>query len=949
MQTLIALALVWLFAYHRARMSTILGTVLVTLLLTSLLWGFSWLPWGVLAVVGLFYLVKEMRVQLLTRPIYEFFQRVLPPMNQTEMEALEAGDVWWEAELFKGDPDWQELASYPKPALSKEEQAFLDNETETLCDMLDDWQIVQDGDLDATTWKYIKDAGFLGMIIPKEYGGKGFSALAHSAVVTKLASKSTSAAVTVMVPNSLGPAELLMKYGTDDQRQRYLPGLASGDEIPCFALTSPEAGSDAGAIVDRGVVCKRKYEGKEVLGLSLTWNKRYITLAPVATVLGLAFKMYDPDHLLGDKEELGITVALIPTDHPGVVHGNRHRPMSMAFMNGPTQGEDVFIPLDWIIGGSDYAGKGWQMLVECLSEGRAISLPALGTAIGQVSYRTTGAYAMLREQFNLPIGKFEGIEEALSRIGGYAYQLEAARVMTAGAVDQHVKPSVVSAIAKYHMTENSRKVIQDAMDVHAGRGLITGPANYLAFGYMSTPIAITVEGANILTRNLIVFGQGAIRCHPFIFREMQAAKHEDRWEGLMEFDSLIFRHVGYTISNVVRTLSLSLTGGLAATSPVSGETARYYRQLTRMSSSLAMVSDISMMLLGGALKRKERLSARLGDVLSNLYLGCAVLKYYQDNGRNALDLPYVHWNLQLALYNCQVAFREFLENLPNRPVAFLLKLALFPLGSPYRQPDDALEHQLVQPMLSENELRDRLTAHTYVGKNDRDPLFIIEDAFHQVLATAKTRDVIRKAVKSGDIDADLDVSAQASAAVKLELCSKAEAAAFVSAEQARYRAIQVDDFPPGDFARAGKRKTAGAKKVPAKKKARSSPKKSASREAAANAIADGNAAAGKTASKASKKTPSKKVAAKKTAARKATAKKAAASKPAATKAASKKTADEDKPVKAEPEHSAAEPEVSTGADSETKVQARDSADSAVESQTTPAEHEPDEAASVEKQ
>ena len=475
-QSLIALALVWVFAYRRARMSTILGSMLLLLLAMTFYGGFAWLPWLFLVLAAIAYLATDLRLTWVTTPLYKFFQSVLPPMNRTEMEALEAGDVWWEAELFKGDPDWDELFSYPKPELSEEEQAFIDNETETLCAMLDDWQIVQhDKDMSAEAWQYMKDAGFLGMIIPKEYGGLGFSAIAHSSIVTKLASKSSSAAVTAMVPNSLGPAELLLKYGTDEQRQRYLPGLANGTEIPCFGLTSPEAGSDAGAIIDSGIVCKGQYNGKECLGLSLTWNKRYITLAPVATVLGLAFKMYDPDHLLGEEVELGITVALIPTDHPGVVHGNRHIPMGMAFMNGPTQGRDVFVPLDWIIGGPDYAGKGWQMLVDCLSEGRAISLPALGTAIAKVCYRLTGAYSRIRTQFNMPIGNFEGIEEALSRIAGYAYQLEASRVMTAGAVDLHIKPSVVSAIAKYHMTENARKVVQDAMDVHGGRGLYPGP------------------------------------------------------------------------------------------------------------------------------------------------------------------------------------------------------------------------------------------------------------------------------------------------------------------------------------------------------------------------------------------------------------------------------------------------------------------------------------------
>ncbi|MCB1672027.1 MAG: acyl-CoA dehydrogenase [Pseudomonadales bacterium] len=799
-QVLIALAVIWILAFRRARMATILSLLTLALLATSWIWAPALLPWSILTLVALFYFIDSLRRQLLSRPIYRFFQKVLPPMSRTEMEALEAGDVWWEAELFQGDPDWKLFLGYPKPQLNEEEQSFLDNETEQLCAMLNDWDIVQHRkDLSPEAWQYLKEAGFLGMIIPKEYGGKGFSALAHSCVVTKLATRSASAAVTCMVPNSLGPAELLMKYGTEEQRQRYLPGLASGAEIPCFGLTSPEAGSDASAIIDLGIVCRGEYNGEQCLGLRLTWNKRYITLAPVATVLGLAFKMLDPDHLLGEQEDLGITVALIPTNHPGVIHGNRHYPMGMAFMNGPTQGNDVFIPLEWIIGGVDYAGKGWQMLVECLSEGRAISLPALSTAIAKVSYRLTGAYSRIRRQFNLAIGNFEGIEEALARIAGYAYQLEASRVMTASAVDQHIKPSVVSAIAKYHMTENSRKVIQDAMDVHGGRGLILGQNNYLAYAYMSTPIAITVEGANILTRNLIIFGQGAVRCHPFIFREMQAAKDPDERTGLRDFDSLFFRHVGYTISNFVRTLSLSLTGGLLSPAPVSGPTAKYYRRLTRMSSSLALVSDIAMMLLGGDLKRKERLSARLGDVLSNLYLGCAVLKYYRDNGSQSEDLPYVDWNLQTTIYNCQVALKEFFENLPNRPVAWLLRLVVFPFGSPFRLPDDRLEHAMVQAMFTDNELRNRVTSLTYIGDKEDDPAFIVENAFQQLLATRDTRKAIRQAVKDGSVPDTHDLNEQITIAVKLGVCEQPAADDFLKAEKARDLAIQVNDYPPGFF------------------------------------------------------------------------------------------------------------------------------------------------------
>ncbi len=800
LQTLISLAVIWVLAYQRARMSTILFVVLAALATLTYFAGIAWFPWLILGVVAFFYFADGVRIQTITLPIYKFFKSVLPPMNSTEMEALEAGDIWWENELFQGDPQWQQMHAYPRGELTKEEQAFLDHQTETLCEMLDDWEIVHRlKDLPEEVWQYIKQQGFLGMIIPKEFGGLGFSALAHSTIVMKIASKSGSAAVTVMVPNSLGPAELLLKYGTEAQRQQYLPGLASGEEIPCFALTSPEAGSDAGALIDKGIVCEGEFEGVKCLGLSLTWNKRYITLAPVATVLGLAFKMFDPQHLLGEEEELGITVALIPTAHPGVITGNRHIPMGVAFMNGPTQGKDVFIPLDWIIGGPDYAGQGWRMLVDCLSEGRAISLPALSTAVAKMCFRLGGGYAKIRKQFNLAIGNFEGVEEALARIAGYTYQLEATRLMTVGAVDLHIKPSVVSAIAKYHMTETSRQIITDTMDIHGGRGLIMGPRNYLAHAYISMPIAITVEGANILTRNLIIFGQGAIRCHPFIFREMQAAKNPDIETGLKQFDDLIFLHIGYTISNFVRTLSLSLSNGFSARRPVADKSARYYQHLTRMSSALALVSDVTMLLLGGELKRKERLSALLGDVLSQLYLASAVLKYYRDNGSQESDLPYLDWNLQLSLYKCQQAFVEFLQNLPNRPIAWLLKFVLFPYGARYRLPGHDLERDMVKSMLSDCELRDRISQGIYIGKDRNDPGFIIEDAFQKVIATKETRLAIRAAIKNGDLSDDGDIGQLLTQAIKLKVCSKSEANAYKEAELARDYAIQVDDYPRGYF------------------------------------------------------------------------------------------------------------------------------------------------------
>ncbi len=794
MQSLIVLAVIWVLAYRRAHMGNILTGIAVTLIALTWYGGFAWLPWLALLVVALFFFQDNLRRDKLTRPVYQFFKRVLPPMSATEQEALEAGDTWWEADLFRGAPDWKKWLDIPYPTLSKEEEEFLAIQTEELCAMISDWDIVhKDKDLPPAAWEYLKKEKFFGMIIPEEYGGLGFSALAHSTVVTKIATRSCSAAVTAMVPNSLGPAELLMKYGTEEQRQHYLPRLACGEEIPCFALTGPEAGSDAGAMTDTGIVCMGEYQGRQCVGLSLTWNKRYITLAPVATVLGLAFKMQDPDHLLSDVVDRGITVALIPTSHPGVEIGHRHFPMGMTFMNGPTRGENVFIPLEWIIGGVERAGQGWRMLVECLSEGRAISLPALATATGKLCYRMSGAYARIRTQFNLAIGNFEGVEEALARIAGHTYQLEAARIITAGAVDAHIKPAVVSAIAKYHMTEKSRSVIEDAMDVHAGRGLILGPSNYLAHAYMSMPIGITVEGANILTRNLMIFGQGAVRCHPFIAREMLAAKDQDETAGLREFDSLIFRHIGYGISNFVRTLTLGLTAGRIAASPTQDASQGFYQQLTRMSSALALVSDISMLMFGGELKRKERLSARLGDVLSQLYLASAVLRYYEGNGRVTADLPYVRWNVELALHECQRAFNDFFDNLSNRAVAVLLKRVVFPWGDAYRQPADKLDHEIVQTMWADTELRDRLTRYAYIGNSNADSAYIIENAFNKIVATKATRDSIRAAIKQGLLPDGVALDALAAEAVNRRVCSQAEADAYVEAERARNLAIQVDE------------------------------------------------------------------------------------------------------------------------------------------------------------
>jgi acyl-CoA dehydrogenase len=667
--------------------------------------------WGVFAVPALVFNLPPLRRQLITRHVLRAFRRVLPRMSDTEREAIDAGTVWWDAELFSGRPDWQRLLSLPAPRLSEEEQAFLDGPVETLCAMLDDWKITQElQDLPAEAWQYIKDQRFFGMIIPKRYGGLGFSALGHSEVVAKLTTRSGSAAVTVMVPNSLGPAELLLHYGTEAQKDYYLPRLASGEEVPCFALTGPEAGSDASAIPDSGRVCRASVgDEKDGLAIRLNWDKRYITLGPAATLLGLAFKLHDPDGLLGGAEHRGITLALIPTDTPGVSIGNRHRPMNQAFLNGPTRGRDVVIPVDWIIGGAEMAGQGWRMLMESLAAGRSISLPALSAGSAKLVSRGTGAYAGIRRQFKTPVGQFEGVQEALARIGGNTYVIDAARIMTVMALDEGEKPAVVSAIVKYQLTERMRQVINDAMDVHGGRGICMGPRNYLARIYEGVPITITVEGANILTRSLIIFGQGAIRCHPYVFTEMQAAGDEDRMRGLHDFDAALFSHIGFSLSNLARSLVLGLTGARWVRTPGTGIVAHYYRQLTRTSASLALSADVVMVTLGGRLKRLERLSARLGDVLSHLYLASAALKRFEDQGRKEADRPFLHWSCRESLYRSQIAFDELFKNLPNRWVAILLRILVFPLGMRYDSPNDANDRRVARLLMRPSAARDRLT------------------------------------------------------------------------------------------------------------------------------------------------------------------------------------------------------------------------------------------------
>lgn len=794
------LVVAWLLAYVRAPLimwTVMFGALLAVLsvftapgiILTTL--------WILFAAVAVMLNFTPLRQAVLSRPIFMWFKRVLPVMSRTEQEAIEAGTVWWDGELFSGKPDWRKLLALPVPKLSAEEQAFLDGPVEQLCALLDDWHITHErSDLPPEAWRFIKEQRFFGMIIPKQFGGLEFSALAHSSVVMKVASRSITAAVTVMVPNSLGPAELLLRYGTDAQKNHYLPRLARGEDVPCFALTGPEAGSDASSIPDTGIVCRDEYQGqKDVLGIRLTWEKRYITLGPVATVLGLAFKLHDPEHLLSDKCELGITLALIPTNHPGVNIGRRHFPLNLAFQNGPNWGKDVFIPMDWVIGGQQYVGQGWRMLMECLAAGRSISLPALSTGGGKLAARTTGAYARIRKQFKVPIGAFEGVEEALARIAGNAYLMDAARVMTAGAVDAGERPSVVSAIAKYHLTERLRQSINDAMDVQGGSGICLGPRNILARIYQSIPISITVEGANILTRSLIIFGQGAIRCHPYVYKEMQAAVDSDNARGLRNFDRAFFSHLGFTFSNAARTIWLGLTGARFAAAPVAGIPRGYYRQLTRLSSALAFTADIAMLLLGGALKRKERLSARLGDVLSCLYLASTILKRFENDGRPAGDVQLLRWTCDDLLYRAQDALLDFLRNFPNRPVARLLGWSIFPWGRSFAIPSDRQGHALARLLLEPSATRDRLTGGVYVPNDENETLGRIEAALRKVIAAEPVEKLLSDAIKKGRVQG-YDMEQQIKHALQAGVVDAVQVETLRAAHVARRAVIQVDDFAP---------------------------------------------------------------------------------------------------------------------------------------------------------
>ncbi|MDX1569564.1 MAG: acyl-CoA dehydrogenase [Xanthomonadales bacterium] len=755
------------------------------MLATILLWTGFGLP---LLVLNL----PPLRRWLITGPIRIWFRSVLPPISRTEQEAIDAGNVWWDAELFSGKPDFTRLLSTPRPSLSAEEQAFLDGPVEELCGMLDVWEIHEERqDLPPQAWSFIRDSGMLGMIIPRSYGGLEFSAQANSAVVMKIASRSESAAVTVMVPNSLGPGELLMHFGTEEQKRHYLPKLASGEEIPCFALTGPYAGSDAASMPDRGIVCRETIDGKEVLGLRVTWDKRYITLAPVATVLGLAVRVEDPDHLLGEKEDLGITCCLIPADTPGVELGPRHHPTGSVFMNGPTRGSDVFIPLDWVIGGRERVGQGWRMLMYCLSAGRAISLPALGTAGAKVATGASSAYSRIRRQFKVPIGQFEGISEVLAEMAGETYRMDAARRLTLAALDQGEKPPVISAILKYQLTEGYRRVVNRAMDIHGGKAICEGPGNYLAKTYQSIPVAITVEGANILTRSMIIFGQGAIRCHPHLLAEMQAAGDEAPGAAA-RFDRALVGHVGFTISNSVRTLLLGLSGGRLGRTPTTGPLAPYYRALNRMSAALAMTADMTLLILGGGFKFKETLSGRFADILSHLYLLSAVLKRFEDDDSPEADLPLVTWAAQDSLTVIQDRFEAILRNYPVPLLGAILRRWIFPWGRSYRSADDRTARRISGELMKNSATRDRLIGGIHIDLEQPGGWGYVEDAFHKALAAEAAETALRNALHA-DVNPE-NVESLIARGLDTGVITEEQAGLVRVAQAALEEVIAVDEF-----------------------------------------------------------------------------------------------------------------------------------------------------------
>jgi len=757
----------------------------------------SWLPkiiWSVLVVKALVVFVPVLRRTLFMRPLLSYFRAVLPPMSDTEREALEAGTVWWEPELFSGHPNWSKLVEAPPARLTEEEQAFLDGPVEEICQQVNDWKVSSKlKDLPPAIWQSLGEKGFYGMIIPKRYGGLAFSAYAHSAVVMKLASRSMALAVTAMVPNSLGPGQLLLEYGTEEQRDYYLPRLAKGRDIPCFALTEPTAGSDAAGMLSAGVVCKQQVDGKETLGIRLNWNKRYITLAPVATVLGLAFKLHDPDGLLGKQKDLGITLALIPTNAPGVEIGDRHMPIGIPFMNGPIVGRDVFITMDQIIGGQERIGQGWRMLMECLSDGRGISLPSISVAAGKFACMHTGAYSRVRSQFNLAIGDFEGVQEALAKVAGNTYLMDAVRCFTAASIDMGEKPSIASAIAKYHLTERMRQTVNAAMDVHGGSAICMGPRNPMGRSYQSIPIGITVEGANILTRSLIIFGQGSVRSHPWILKSMQAAANPDKAQALMDFDESISNHVTMFMGNLSKSVLAGFSESLFTDGLDGSPADRYYRKLSHMSASFGLIADVMMLRFGGLLKRLEYYSSLLGDLLSYLYMGSAVLKYYHSRGETQEDKPLLDWAMNECLRNFHIAMNDILDNRPLGLLTGVIRRAIYPMGAPGVSRNREIEMATAKVITRDSHLRDSLIKGIFVPTAEDDPIARIQRAFHLILEAEAAEKKFYRALRDLKLD-PIHFEDCVQQVLADGMLSESEVQLVRDAHAARMDAIQVDNF-----------------------------------------------------------------------------------------------------------------------------------------------------------
>ncbi|MBU3005232.1 acyl-CoA dehydrogenase FadE [Paraglaciecola arctica] len=785
-------------SYFRMKLFNATVAIFCLFVLGSLLGIVGEFTWLAFIIVALPVNIESIRKQYISEPILKIYKKIMPEMSSTEKDAIDAGTVWWDGEIFSGNPNWQTLHNIPQSRLTGEEQAFLDGPVEEVCKMCNDWEITHvNADLSEEVWQYLKDNKFFAMIIKKEYGGLDFSAFAQARVLQKLSSVSAVLSTTVGVPNSLGPGELLQHYGTKEQQDHYLPRLAVGDEIPCFALTGPEAGSDAGSLPDKGVVCKGQWNGEEILGMRLTFNKRYITLAPVATVIGLAFKMYDPDGLLGGEQELGITCALLPRDTAGMEIGNRHFPLNVPFHNGPIRGQDIFVPLDYIIGGNKMIGQGWRMLVECLSVGRVITLPSSSAGGAKSIALATGAYARIRRQFKMPVGKMEGIEEMLGRIGGNAYLMDAVNSFSTKGVDLGEKPSVISAICKYHLTEKMRQIVNDSMDVHGGKGIMLGQNNYLGRAYQGAPIAITVEGANILTRNMMIYGQGAMRCHPYVLTELLAANNPDEEQRLQQFDEAVFGHIGFAISNFFRSLWFSLTGARFTKAPFTDETAGYYRSMQRYSSNMAFLSDVAMAVLGGELKRRERISARLGDLLSYLYITSCVLKRFDDEGRKADDLPLMHWAMQDSLHKLEIALEELFDNFPSKIMGKALKLIIMPFGKKYKRPSDDIEHKIATLLQTPSEARTRLGAGQFLSRVEGSLMGDLEQTLDNVLAAEPIYNKVCKAAKEYLPFTELDKVADRG--LELQVITEEQAALLRETEKGRLRTINVDDFDQSEI------------------------------------------------------------------------------------------------------------------------------------------------------